>query len=533
MPDIPTTRRRVLPTGDVGGVIQPLSTADTGQGLEAQGLGQLGRGAIQLGQVFGELAIREQRADDSIATANASTARQSARDSFAQFQIDNPDPSTWEEGANQIWEGADSAVGELQFSDRVNEREQIRHDAEGQHFFANAKIQATQSKVNNAVVSTEAAFINSFSQGAIDSQENQDAYMEALLNKHSPEVAKTTMADTIEKAERARSINAVNAVHAAIEAASNPVTGGDFGLAKEAAKSSLIDEKTQTSLRTTIKTAEAARKTQIKQEQTELVNKTTSDTIREYFAGDMTVAELNRRHEARLLKDSEFKSMMTGLTETTPEHSDPFAAGRIRAAETDFALGSITREEADKVILDNYTKLDGPDRSGVVTRLEDVEAKIIANAKSNAYSEGKRLMSRRFVGIQSEEDLIDLFGTGLSDAEKKRINRLWTAEVANRDLYERAVDDRFTEMRRAGISDIKRFTDESLRILQSYKRRKTLELEDLELEVGIEERQILSGEFGAGGFKAGSKEETAARGRLAELAQIREQRRKISGTTNR
>ena len=260
-----------------------------------------------------------------------------------------------------------------------------------------------------------------------------------------------------------------------------------------------------------------------KDAQTALINETTSTTIREYFSGDITVAELNKRHESGLLKDSEFKSMMKGLTETIPEHSDPFAAGKIRAAEIDFALGAITRAETDKIVLENYTKLNGSDRSNVVVRIEDVEAKIIANAKSNAYSEGKGLMSQRFVGIQSEEDLIDLFrGSGLSDDEKKRINRLWTAEVANRDLYERAVDDRFREMRQAGVSDIKKFTDESLRILQSYKRRKTLELEALEVEVGAEQQAIIAEP------KVGSKE-----AKLSELAQIRTQKRRVSGITNR
>lgn len=225
----------------------------------------------------------------------------------------------------------------------------------------------------------------------------------------------------------------------------------------------------------------------------ELVDKTTSNTIREYFNGELLVSTLNERHAKGLIRDSEFKFMMKGLAQIAPDHSDSFAAGNIRRAKTDFDIGAIDRAEADKITLENYAKLDNTDRSKVVADLEDIEAKIIATAKSNAYSEGRGLMSQRFAGIQSEEDLIDLFrGAGLTEAEKKRINRRWTAEVNNKDLYERAVDDRFKEMRQKKISDVDKYKAESLRVLLQYQKRKRLSIEGLERAVAEEQRIIIS-----------------------------------------
>lgn len=291
--------------------------------------------------------------------------------------------------------------------------------------------------------------------------------------------------------------NAVNAVHDAIEVASNPQTGtGNFEIAKQLARSPSISGRSATAVRSAITTAEKALSTSRKNAQKAAIDEVTSTTIRQYFAGEITVTELNKRHESGLLKDSEFKSMMKGLTETIPEHSDPFAAQEIRRNKVNLKLGAINRDEANRVATEHYLKLDGSDRSKVFSDLEEVEEKVFAAVESNAFSEGKRLMSKRFVGVKSEEDLIDLFGTGLSDAEKKRINRLWTAEVANRDLYERAVEDRLKEMRQVGISDTQRLSLETLRVLQRYQRRKSLELEDLELEVLAEERQLLGSGFG-------------------------------------
>lgn len=280
---------------------------------------------------------------------------------------------------------------------------------------------------------------------------------------------------------------------------------GQVNQAFVAVNKSQLKQAEKRSLENTIRTARDSLENNIETQRKEAINKATSDAIREYFNGELSAVDLNERHKAGLIKDSEFKFMMIGLTKKMPDDSNPFAAGNIRRAMVDFEMGAIKRSEADKIVLENYTNLDGPDRSNIVADLEDIEEKIIATAKSNAYSEGRGLMSQRFVGIQSEEDLIDLFkGASLSEEEKSKINRLWRAEVNNRDLYERAVDDRFREMRKEKISDVDKFRSESLRILLQYQRRSQLKftmigevpsivsLEEFEAIVAAEQKRILA-----------------------------------------
>ena len=285
--------------------------------------------------------------------------------------------------------------------------------------------------------------------------------------------------------------------------------------------------------KTSVRQEWSVRENAVKVERTEarknLIDTTTSDTIREYFNKDLSVAALNQRHESGLIRDSEFKFMIDGLTTAIPRDSDPFAMGAIRKATADFEAAVIDRAQADKIILENYTKLDGPDRSGVVADLEDVATKVIGTAKANAYGEGKALMSVQFVGIKSTEDLSSLFAVaGLSEDEKKRINRRWEAEVANRDLYERAVDDRFREMRGEGVADITKYQSESLRVLLQYQKRKRLGLEALETEITREQQIIITGRAGRVGPPAPQAiQEMTTEQKQAELQRIRELRQLI------
>ena len=87
---------------------------------------------------------------------------------------------------------------------------------------------------------------------------------------------------------------------------------------------------------------------------------------------------------------------------------------------------------------------------------DSLRDKSIGVVKKNAFSEGTALMSKSFVGIQNLEDLfISLRGSkGLTDDEKKRINRRFSAEINNRSLYQRAVDNKFRELQEKGITEI-------------------------------------------------------------------------------
>ncbi len=449
----------------------------------------------QVGGVLEELGKRKLEMQDRIGISNINAAMENAEQEYQAEIIGKP----LEEHAAILLRHRNNAMtfaGQQRLSPEVRGFAENKLRIWGDTFQDTGEIATIKALERDAIIAVTTGYEKALTEGSLEEiAEAEVALDEQFKSSYEPGEAEKLKIEAERRAVKLMETNAVNAVHEAIEVASDPKAGtGNFELAKELAKSPSIDGLTKTRLRSAINIAEKARDKEIEQRHKDLVNETTSDTIREYFGGDLTVAELNERHEKLLIKDSEFKFMMKGLTQIIPDDSDPFAAGRIRRAETDFDMGAINRAEADKIVLENYTKLDGSDRSKVVADLEEVEEKIIATAKSNAYNEGRGLMSFQFVDIQTRDEFerLVLGVKGLTEDDKKRINRRWEAEVSNRDLYERAVDDRFREMRREKISDPNRFKAESLGILLQYQRRKRLALEELEAEIRTEQRKTIS-----------------------------------------
>ncbi len=513
---MPTFTRRTIPSGRVGGVQIPSDIADTGQGIEARGLSILGRSITDIGNLLFELSERERKADDLLASDNAGIARQSAADNYIVFKGKNKDPKLWSEAAKRFRDDADTAFEKLEFFDlQRKERETIRHKAEMNHFEAIAQLQITDAKSKIAVEATTDSFVTAFANNSSDLVAKETDLDEALLNEFGSELAAVEKEEILSLAEKQRIALLLNQ--------------GNFEAAEKlASKATGLTEVERKAQLNEIRVSKNIAKMQVKEARDQLIKDITSQTINEFFKGELEIDELFRRHSIGLVSDSEFKFMIKSLTETTPEHSDLIAAGRIRRAKVDFDMGVIDRAGANKIVLKNYTRLDGESREKVFADLEDIEAKIIATAKSNAYSEGISLMSRRFVGIQTEEDLIDIFkGAGLSEDEKKRINRRWTAEVNNRDLYERAVEDRFKEMRKDGISDSSKYTSESLKILLQYQRRGRLSLVGLETKIREEQREITGEppEFIGPPSPLKSIDEMTTAEKQKELERIRELRR--------
>ena len=448
-----------------------------------------------IGGVLEELGKRKIGMQDRIGISNINTAMENAQREYEKEIIGKP----LEEHAAILQKHKNNALAfavQQRLSPDTRELADNKLSIWGDSFTDTGEIATIKAIEREAIIRVTTDYEKALTEGIReDIAEAEVALDEQFKGSYEPAEAKVLKEKIEQRAIAQMEINAISAVHEAIETASDPETGtGNFVIATELAKSPLIPEPKQTSLRATIKTAQTVRANKLTEQRQLLIDKINSDTIREYFNGDLTVAELNERHAKGHIKDSEFKFMMTALAKKVPDNTDPFAAGRIRRAMVDFEMGAIKRPETDKIVLENYTKLDGPDRSTIVEKLEDIEAKIIATAKSNAYSEGRGLMSQRFIGIQSEEDLIDLFrGAGLTEKEKSRINRRWRAEVNNRDLYERAVDDRFKEMRKEKISDIDKYKAESLRILLEFQRRTQLRY----TTVGFVETEVTLEEFEA------------------------------------
>ncbi len=468
--------------GDVGGAV--------GQALIAGGR-ELQRRSVRRKAI----EVRNRANLDSLSARKADKVRDLTNAQIATMKTNTP-PEKWEEETLKLVTNGNGQITGFDFSPDAMAEQQIISDGD-LATLPKLAFAAGSRAISTATIKSETERLtDDFRSGKEGMAKRTVDFIETMRNNGLSSEAIVTLIKAAREAGRTgRAEDAVNGVYAAIEAGGQT---GDFGIAKQLATNSIIPEDQQTILRNAIRTAENVVKANVVNAQQALINKTTSDTIREYFGGELTVAALNSRHSKGLIKDSEFKTMMTDLQETTPDHTDPFAAGRIRRAHGDFEAGDITQEQAEERILQDYAKLDAPDKSKVITDLEDIGTRVIGTAKTNAYHEGRGLMSVQFVGVKSTEDLSSLFAaSGLTEDEKKRINRRFEAELANRDLYERAVDDRFREMRRDKITDTQKYQSESLRILLQYQRRKRLGLEALESEISREQREIITGEIEA------------------------------------
>ncbi len=459
-----------------------------------QGIVQLTRQALQEKKRRDEhrrrIEEKRRQMQDANSAVTANKLRDTATIEFETFKLTNPQ-ETWE--PFRIKQAGDVAtqIGGLDFSPDAAETQRLKSEAYTSTETARSLTQATRQLRTDTIAALTESMVDSFRSGdKVRMAESTRTFADngANMGKDKAEVL-SDIKIAKEAGEKLRTEDEINKVHGAIELAS---TTGDFDIPKELAKNPIIPETKQASLRTAIGTAEKARDANIKDVQTELVNKATSTAVREYFAGQQTVANLNQQHEKGLIKDSEFKFMMKGLQDVIPDNSNPVAAGKIRRANASFSIGAIDRAAADEIVLENYSKLDAEDRENVVADLEDIEAKVIATSKSNAYSEGRGLMSRQFIGIQSPEDF-NLFTAGLTDAQKQKLNKRFTLEINNRDLYERAIDDRFKELRKEGVSDVSKYNTEGLRILLEYQKRAKLGLEELEAAVKEEQSEILQG----------------------------------------
>lgn len=190
MARVPTLTRRITPSGRVAGVTIPSDIADTGQGIEAQGLQFLGRSITDIGNLLAELSERERKADDLLASDSAGIARQSAADGYLQFKEDNKDPKLWGEAAKRSRDDADAAFEKLKFFDpQRKERERLRHIAEMNHFEVIAQLQITDAKSKIAVTATTDSFVSAFANNSSDLVAKEADLDEALLNEFGGELA--------------------------------------------------------------------------------------------------------------------------------------------------------------------------------------------------------------------------------------------------------------------------------------------------------------------------------------------------------
>jgi hypothetical protein len=197
--------RQFLPSGRTEGVPIPQDIADTGAGIEAQGLGQLGAGVTNLGQAIGEIQEREKRAEDALAADSISNIALNAKDNIALAKQENPDPKSWPQLENEIWSGALEAASQQQFNDKdLGERVFLELRAERQHSGNITALEAAKRSADIAVTASRDTLIKNIARGE-DVSSSTVIHQEALKNSLGDDkLVDIEMAETIREGEKQR-----------------------------------------------------------------------------------------------------------------------------------------------------------------------------------------------------------------------------------------------------------------------------------------------------------------------------------------
>jgi len=477
-----------------------LGAQDFSMGKAMERLGKGGEDLVLTGLKIRAAAAKKTRdATDANSKVLANANLAGAELQLAGIKNSLP-PEEWEKNRKRLYSEAIEENLKLPMTEETREAVDAVTEARNIMSIDRLAVDIASETVARATTATHTQLITSIVEGG-DSEVATAEYEEAATAEFGPEKAAVLVKAALKDGAEQRVKFLRDGVHGEVQAASDSIildgdgipvksAGDPFATAKLMADNPEIPESEQTTLRSTIGTAEAAYQNKIEQGKKDAEKRITSDMLKSFFDGTLTVPTLDgKRH---ILPTIEYKFMRKGLIEKVPDITDPFAMGKIKRANVQFHSGAISRAKAELIVLENYTKLNKTDRANVIANLEDVEEKIIATAKSNAYGNGKSLMSIEFLGVTSQT--IQLFTKGKSEEEKAEINRRFLAETNNRDLYERAIDDRFKELQRKEVTDPAKFSSEALGILLEYQRRKALETDDLVKTVKAEQKRIVEPE---------------------------------------
>ena len=200
--------RQVIPSGRVGGV--PQQFFDSGEGIEARGLGALGRGIGNLANVVSEIDRRNKANDDIIASDRAGQERVAAQAELKSFMDENRDPSLWAAEAQRLANLTKDSFSKRTFNDKTrSQRESIFQGGWERSFVVSAQLGESIAKGKQSVVLATNTFINDFASGRPTdiSEENLDAALLAELG--TKEIAEIKKAEIVADATKVRSKSAV------------------------------------------------------------------------------------------------------------------------------------------------------------------------------------------------------------------------------------------------------------------------------------------------------------------------------------
>lgn len=246
----------------------PVSAANVAGGAVGQGQIALGQSISNLAQNLNQIAEMGRDSQDKIAQSKVNNK---ARE-FDQL-FESQKSSVYPEGHARAGQKVDLIEARKELNQQLlafNEQQEWGHPNSkrlatetikgiGDVNLRSAQVDVAKQQHKEALVVLENDLVSAYASGDQDAISRiEDILRDELTKDYQDSKTIDVVIDKIKaKGTAARAEIAVDNVYAAIEAASDPKVGaGDFEIAREMAKSDLIDEKTQSTLRNAIKVAE-------------------------------------------------------------------------------------------------------------------------------------------------------------------------------------------------------------------------------------------------------------------------------------
>ncbi len=405
MADIPTRVRQVAPSGRVAGAVIPFDIADTGQGIEAQGLAGLGRGAGDLGQALQQIALADGKSEASTARGLADSEIRLLQESLKV----NNDPNTYDAELGKSLEvikgfRPESGVGGKQFDDFLEDA--VPAWQSGVNIL---KIQRTQSNI-------EAAYI---SNSARASAAGDIVELERLID----EAVNTTGVITPEQGARdlASGEAVVNRINK--QKAETTVLDAAFAVWRDTGqladglaiidKSGLDDKaRVENEFKTRVTNRRAEEKLELEAQQEkdlDAINKLLfSDKD---YSGAMLAIEnssLDEKTQGTLFADAERRA--AAAAKGVPLKNDRVEESRLYEESLDIWRGTVTKKDFDADLVDNQHKLD----DSAYQRVSSSAANTLKSSQAESLRRADTETGRLIVDFREE----DAFKKFISDGIK-------------------------------------------------------------------------------------------------------------------
>ena len=450
MARIPKKISRTPPSGRVAGVQTPFDIADTGAGIEAQGLGALGGGITNLAQALSQIQAAE-------GTSQAATARSQANAEIQALELNlknNNDPSTYQAEYDKTFDSMErfrpkNPVGSKQFDDFLSQ------SSPGWEVgVTGLRLRKTKDLAEGAYISNKSSAIamgnleeiESIVQGAVDTG--------VITSKQAANDLAAAPTQIIEFS-----------INTTLNNASQLTSEGDLKNAEiEIAKAETIlndpDAKIDPAKEKTLRSAVNTNKSKIKVAKTVQQQNNADDFLLQISQGSdtaTTLAALEASLAADNITGADFKSLKSdALSVVTVD--DPAALERVNSALSKVGDDTLSLAEGKKILRENSALLKNETVNGLTGDLN----KEFNASTDTAYSRTRTDIRSRAIG--RSESLIDRLVELLTGSEQKDQKKIEDRITTAREKFNFELDNfnKWEEVLRAWRRDNSDATPEQI-----------------------------------------------------------------------